>query len=29
MLDKNDVKMPVQREDIEALLNDKEQVRKI
>ena len=29
MIDKNDVKMPEQKEDIESLLNDKEQVRKI
>ena len=29
MIDKNDVKMPAQKEDIEALLNDKDQVRKI
>ena len=29
MIDKNDVKMPEQKEDIQSLLNDKEQVRKI
>lgn len=29
MIDKNDVKMPVQRENIESLLSDKDQVRRI
>jgi len=29
MIDKNDVKMPVQRENMESMLGDKEQVRKI
>ena len=29
MIDKNDVKMPVQKENTEALLNDKERVGKI
>ena len=29
MIDKNDVKMPVQKENLEALLQNQEQVRKI